>query len=150
MYGLRNLDIEFDRINANQNLHRLDSKDFFDVLSPLPLETVRMAGVQFTDLLALNLDEIFPAAAELRLPHQKADLNVLSRFAATPSLKHLAIAFSDWHGSTDWLSRTQTCCSSLETLELTVTPGEEDEDDDDEEAALPDVYPRLYIHTAAT
>ncbi|KAG8712276.1 hypothetical protein FRC09_020041 [Ceratobasidium sp. 395] len=149
MSALRNLDIEFDRINAN--LHRLDSEDFFDVLSQLPLQTIRIAGVQFIGLLALNLDKIFPAVVELRLPHQKADLKVLSRFAVMPSLKHLAIAFSDWHGTTDWLSRTQLCCRSLETLELTVTPDEEeDEEDEDEEVALPDVYPRLYIHTAAT
>ncbi|KAG8704566.1 hypothetical protein FRC09_003448 [Ceratobasidium sp. 395] len=68
-----------------------------------------------------------------------------------PSLRHLAIAFSDWHGTTDWLSRTHSSCPSLETLELTVTPDEEeDEEDEDEEAALPDIYPRPYIHTAAT
>ncbi|KAG8735368.1 hypothetical protein FRC12_018108 [Ceratobasidium sp. 428] len=150
MPGLRNLDIEFQRLMGGP--YRLNAKDFFDVLSHLPLQTIRITGVDFSDLLSLSLDTIFPTVVKLRLPHQKADLKVLSRFATMPSLKHLAIAFSDWYGTTDWLSRTHSCCPSLETLELTVTPDEEvDEDEDeDEEAALPDIYPRPYIHTAAT
>ncbi|KAG8704656.1 hypothetical protein FRC09_003404 [Ceratobasidium sp. 395] len=145
MPELRDLDIEFDRFLGGSFC--LSSRDFFDVLSQLPLQTIRTAGVEFSDLLPLNLGTIFPAAVELRLPHQKADLNILSRFAVMPSLKHLAIAFSDWHGATDWLCRTHSRCPALETLELTITRRDESQD---EEVALPDVYPRSYIHTAAT
>ncbi|KAG8729927.1 hypothetical protein FRC12_020620 [Ceratobasidium sp. 428] len=149
MPELCNLDIEFD--SPTSGSHRLNPGDFFGVLSQLPLQTIRIVGVGFSDLSRLNLDKVFPTVAELRLPHQKADLKVLSCFAVMPSLKHLAIGFSDWHGTTDWLSRTHSCCPSLETLELTVTPDEEEEDEDeDEEVALPDIYPRPYIHTAAT
>ncbi|KAG8725530.1 hypothetical protein FRC09_013769 [Ceratobasidium sp. 395] len=145
MSELRNLDIELDRLTGD--FHRLNPGDFFNVLSQLPLLAVRVAGVEFSDLSHLSLDRILPTVAELRLPHQKADLKVLSCFAVMPSLKHLAIAFLDWHGTTDLLSRTHSCCPSLETLELTIDPDEEDED---EEAVLPNIYPRSYIHTTAT
>ncbi|KAG8734173.1 hypothetical protein FRC12_018621 [Ceratobasidium sp. 428] len=140
---LRNLDIEFDHFNTN-DVHRLNPGDFFDVLSQLPLQTIRIAGVQFLGLLPLDLGRVFPAVVEIRLPHQKADLNVFSRFATMPSLKHLTIAFSDWYRPTDWLSQTHSCCPSLETLELTVTVDENKKDN------LLDLYTVSYIHTAAT
>ncbi|KAG8704568.1 hypothetical protein FRC09_003450 [Ceratobasidium sp. 395] len=145
MSKLQNLDIELDCLTGGP--HCLNPRDFFDVLSHLPLQTIQIAGVEFSDLSSLSLNRIFPTVTELRLPHQKADLKVLSCFAAMPSLKHLAIAFSDWHGTTDWLFRTHSCCPLLETLELTIGPDEEDED---EEVAIPNIYPRPYIHTAAT
>ncbi|KAG8704660.1 hypothetical protein FRC09_003408 [Ceratobasidium sp. 395] len=153
MSKLRNLDIEFKYLVLD-DLGHMNPSHFFDALSQLPLQTIRIAGVEFSDLLTLNLDTIFPAVTELRLPYQKADVNILSRFAAMPSLKHLAIAFLNWHGTTDWLSRTHPCCPSLETLELTVNSDKEDEEDEDEDedegSTLPEMYPRSYIHTAAT
>ncbi|QRV75736.1 hypothetical protein RhiJN_03751 [Ceratobasidium sp. AG-Ba] len=139
MTQLRDLDIEFPGSLAGP--YHLNVDEFLEVLSRLPLRTVRILGAQFKTLTSVPLDKIFPAVTDMILPQQKADLHRLTRFAIMPNIKHLAIAFSEWHGKNDWLSPSSVCCTSLETLELTLTRSYGE--------ALPEIYPKAYIHTVA-
>ncbi|KAG9098107.1 hypothetical protein FS749_004691, partial [Ceratobasidium sp. UAMH 11750] len=114
--GLTELVIDF----AEPNGYEINPGEILvDILSRLPLRTVRFINAHFAELGLFRLSETFPALEELRLPNQFVDLDDFSIFATIPNLKHLIVK-PDNFAITDLVARQgERVCPSLHTLEFT-------------------------------
>ncbi|KAG8717212.1 hypothetical protein FRC09_014606 [Ceratobasidium sp. 395] len=90
-----------------------------EVLSQLPLRTIRLDNMLFFNLSESNLGQIFPFLTELQIPLQAVDMHQFRYFAAIPNLRYLAVAFRDSITINQVIAEETIVCPSLNHLEVT-------------------------------
>ncbi|KAG8693851.1 hypothetical protein FRC08_008845 [Ceratobasidium sp. 394] len=114
--NLTDLDIGFDEGDCYE-IHLGNA--LLDVLSQLPLHTLKMTHALFSGTSGLDFHQVFPLLTELRIPDHMGELNDFLEFAMIPNLRLLATTPSDFTIIDQTISGDLPACSSLDTLEFT-------------------------------
>ncbi|KAG8722088.1 hypothetical protein FRC08_007195 [Ceratobasidium sp. 394] len=114
--NLTNLVIDFN----DQDCYEIyPDNPSLEILSQLPLRSVKLVQAQFMAIDQIRFPRIFPTLTELRVLYQSADLVEFSRFATIPNLKHLVFRAWDLRATDLTASVKLPVCPSLDTLQVT-------------------------------